>query len=146
MIDYMLCREQRNPQKVVLFADSHDTLFHPIACPSAEQYAQAYWNHGADLIFQADGVKPLPILQGMFGVDLWWQSSRSRNLQSELVPSFILSLLQGCGWASDEMCKEYRKTKQTKPFLNSGVILASVESLRSMLEAHLRDTPDHDQA
>ena len=68
--DCLLCREQKNPKKVVLFADSHDTLFIGNACPSSEQYAQAYWNHGADLIFQADGVNQLSTSDRPGGVQL----------------------------------------------------------------------------
>ena len=54
----MLCREQTNEEKVVLFADSHDTLFQggTLVCPSATTYADMYWSHEADVILQADGV------------------------------------------------------------------------------------------
>ena len=50
---------KKNPDKVVLFADSHDTLFQggTAVCPSSSDYAEMYWNHEADVIFQADGVR-----------------------------------------------------------------------------------------
>ena len=53
-----MCREQTNEEKVVLLADSHDTLFQggTLVCPSASTYADMYWNHEADVILQADGV------------------------------------------------------------------------------------------
>ena len=53
------CRKQSNPEKVLLFADSHDTLFQGATemCPRPETYATAYWKHPADIIFQADGVR-----------------------------------------------------------------------------------------
>ncbi len=52
------CREQTNEEKVILFADSHDTLFQggTLVCPSASSYADMYWTHEADVILQADGV------------------------------------------------------------------------------------------
>ena len=54
----MLCRDQENEEKVLLLADSHDTLFQggTAFCPAASVYANMYWSHEADVIFQADGV------------------------------------------------------------------------------------------
>lgn len=60
------------------------------------------------------------------------------------------SFLQGCGWASSQICGLY--PHREKPFLNSGVILSSVGALQVILEEHLIDESgnmkvhEHDQA
>jgi len=78
-------------------------------------------------------------------LNTWIAATDTNSIQAIMVANF----LQGCGWATDEMCAEYAKSQKTKPFLNSGVMLASLESLLSTLETHfapLHTTPDHDQA